>query len=114
MKLRVILSVLLLFVPAASFAQSSRVATVRGLLESTAGRGAKPVPAPGILVNVENKSYTSPAVNSGNDGLYYIPNVAPGNYTLKVWANPKKPLTFPVVVKAPLTDIPPVIVARQK
>jgi hypothetical protein len=107
------LLVLLLAAPAAFFAHandSTRVATVRGMLETTAGNGAKTSPAPGVLVTLGNKTYTSPAVYSGKDGLYYIPNVVPGNYTLKVWANPKNPLTFPVTVTGPLTDIPPVIV----
>jgi len=89
---------------------STRVATVRGMLETTAGTGAKASPAPGVLVTIENRTYTSPAVYSGKDGLYYIPNVVPGNYTLKVWADPKNPLSFPISVTGPLTDIPPVIV----
>lgn len=112
LKLTRILLIPILAVPAAGFAQSSaapRVATVRGMLEDNTGK--KPAPASGFLVTVESKNYTSPAVRSGKDGLYYIPNVAPGNYTLKVWTDPKTPLSFPITVKGQLTDIPPVIVA---
>jgi hypothetical protein len=76
------------------------------------GNAATKAPAPGVLVTVENNNFTSPAVKSGKDGLYYIPNLAPGNYKLKVWTDPKNPLTFPITVKGPLTDIPPVIVAK--
>ena len=113
MKRKALLFVLLLAVPAAPFAHandSTRAATVRGMLESTAGNGAKTSPAPGFLVTIESRTYTSPAVYSGKDGLYYIPNVAPGSYTLKVWADPRNPLAFPITVTGPLTDIPPVIV----
>jgi hypothetical protein len=113
MKLTGILLVPFLLSPAASFSQTGetvQAATVRGMLEDTTGKGAKPVPAPGLVVTVENQNYTSPAVKTGKDGLYYIPNVAPGSYILKVWTNPKSPLTFPVTIKGSLTDIPPVVV----
>jgi hypothetical protein len=113
MKFRGIPLLLFLVSPHAPFAQTGatpQFATVRGLLEVTSGKSTKPSPAPGILVTLESKTYSSPAVHSGKDGLYYIPNVPAGNYTLKVWSNPKNPLTFQIVVKSPLTDIPPVIV----
>jgi len=106
MKLAAIVLFVSLF--AASAPQSrAQTAVVRGLLESGQTRKA---PAPGITVTLQTKSYVSPAVTSGKDGLYYIPNVPPGTYTLKVWVTQKNPLTFTVTVKAPLTDIPPVIV----
>jgi hypothetical protein len=109
MKLTKVLCLSLLAFPFVASAQSSApVATVRGMLEDSSAK--KPLPASGFLVTIEGKNYTSPAVRSGKDGLYYIPNVAPGNYTLKVWADPQSPLSFPITVKGPLTDIPPVVV----
>jgi hypothetical protein len=66
--------------------------------------------ASGIEVTVLNaqKVRTSP-VYSGANGMYYIPNVKAGSYTLEVWATPKKPpLTFPIQVKEPESDINPV------
>jgi hypothetical protein len=106
MKLTGILCLSLLSFSAVASAQS--VGTVRGMLQDNSGK--KPLPASGFQVTLEGKSYTSPAVKSGMDGLYYIPNVAPGNYTLKVWVNPKNPLSFPITVKGQLTDVPPVVV----
>lgn len=109
---------LLLSLTPAGFAQSgasSQVAVVRGLLENAQSKGAKPAPAASVQVTLQSKTFTSPAVTSDKNGFYYIPNVAPGTYTLKVWITAKNPLTFIVTVKAPLTDIPPVIVpARSK
>ncbi len=111
-KWKAVLLLPLLAISSAAFAQSAsvpRVATVRGMLEDHTGK--TPQPAPGVLVTLESQNYTLPAVHSGKDGLYYIPNVVPGTYTLKVWTDPKNPLTFPVTVTGPLTDIHPVIVA---
>jgi hypothetical protein len=111
-RLNAVLLLPLLAISSVGFAQSAyvpRVATVRGMLEDHTGK--TPQPAPGILVTLEKQNYTLPAVRSGKDGLYYISNVAPGIYTLKVWSDRKNPLRFTVKVNAPLTDIPPVIVA---
>lgn len=111
-KVNVILLLSLLAISSAAVAQIAfvpRFATVRGMLEDRTGK--TPVPAVGVMVTLENQNYTLPAVRSGKDGLYYISNVPPGTYTLKVWTNPKSPLSFTVKVTGPLTDIPPVIVA---
>jgi|SRR5579863_10180789 len=113
-KLNAILLLPLLAISSAALAQPgpvSQVATVRGMLEDNTGKA--PQPAPGVLVTLENQNYTLPAVRSGKDGLYYISNVAPGTYTLKVWSDRKNPLSFTVKVNGPLTDIPPVIVAPE-
>ena len=87
-----------------AIAGACQAATVRGKLL----RGNKA--ASGIEVTVLNsgKVRTSP-VYSGANGMYYIPNVKAGSYTLEVWATPKKPpLTFPIQVKEPESDINPV------
>ncbi len=106
-KWNAILLLPLLAISSAAFAQSGSV--VRGMLEDQTAK--TPQPAPGVLVTLENQNYTLPAVRSGKDGLYYISNVAPGTYTLKVWSDLKNPLSFTVKVNGSLTDIPPVIVA---
>lgn len=109
--LTTILSLPLLVVSSAVFAQTGpvpQVATVRGMLEDHTGK--TPLPAAGVMVTLENQNSTLPAVRSGKDGLYYISNVPAGSYTLKVWTDPKNPLSFPVTVTGTLTDIHPVIV----
>ena len=78
-------------------------ATVRGKLQ----RGN--APASGVEVTLLNpqKVRTSP-VYSGANGMYYIPNVKAGSYTLEVWSTPRKPLTFSIQVREPESDINPV------
>jgi hypothetical protein len=108
-----LLASLLFLAPAGPVAPTSvvpQLATVRGLLEHNPNKGRKAVPAPQIAVAVVNEAGSSFGATSGQDGMYYIANVPPGDYSLKVWADPKNPLTFPITVKAPLTDVPPVIV----
>jgi hypothetical protein len=84
--------------PAAALA-----ATVRGKL--IRGRA----PAAGIAVTVMSaQKVRTAAAYSGADGMYYIPNVRAGNYTLEVWANRNRPLTFPLQVREPRTDVNPV------
>jgi hypothetical protein len=85
-----------------------QAATVRGkLLRGTA-------PAPGVTVTVVNtQSHASAApVTSGQDGMYYIPNVKVGTYTLEVWATPgRPPVKYPnIQVKNPVTDVGPITV----
>ena len=60
------------------------------------------------LVNQNNVS--TARVYSGGDGMYYIPNVKAGSYTLEVWAVPNKaPRTFHnIPVVDPLTNVNPV------
>jgi hypothetical protein len=102
---------LLSFIPAAP-AQSSpspSFALVRGLLQTAQPKG-KVAPVPGLTVTLQSKSWSSPAVTSDKNGLYYIPNVAPGAYTLKVWVSRKAPLTFTVTIRPGLTDLPPVMI----
>jgi hypothetical protein len=83
--------------------QVASAATVRGKL--LRGKGV----ASGIAVTVLNpkKVRTTPAY-SGANGMYYIPNVKAGSYTLEVWVKPNKPLTFPIQVKEPESDINPI------
>ena len=85
--------------PAAALA-----ATIRGKL--IRGKGA---PAAGIAVTVIGQQKVRTAASySGPDGMYYIPNVRAGSYTLEVWVNRNRPLTFPIQVREPRTDVNPV------
>src|ERR1019366_544794 len=56
--------------------------------------------AAGVAVTVWCQAYgRSQASFSGGDGMYYIPNVPPGQYTLEVWAIPNNPpMTFVIYV----------------
>jgi hypothetical protein len=83
--------------------QAASAATVRGKL--VRGQAA----AAGIAVTVQSpqKVRSTPAI-SGSNGMYYIPNVKAGSYTLEVWVKPNQPLTFPIQVKEPESDINPV------
>ena len=80
-----------------------QAATVRGKL--LRGNGV----ASGVKVTVLNaQKVSSQPAYSGSDGMYYIPNVKAGSYTLEVWATPKKaPLTIHIQVKEPETDVNP-------
>jgi len=70
------------------------------------------VPAAGITVTVVNQKTgaTVSPVQSATNGMYYIPNVSPGTYTLEVWRNPNgKPVKYPnIVVTNPVTDVGPI------
>jgi len=78
-------------------------ATVRGrLVRGRAGAG-------GIAVTVINpRKVRTAAVYSGADGMYYIPNVRAGSYTLEVWVRRIRPLEFPIQVREPQTDVNPI------
>lgn len=108
-----VLASLVFLSPAGMVAQSTAVpqsATVRGLLEHNPEKGKKAAPAARIAVAVVDGAGHSFGATSEQNGMYYIGNVPPGNYVLKVWANRKTPLMFPITVKPPLTDVAPVIV----
>ncbi len=80
-------------------------ATVRGKLV----RGTAVVSGVQVTVLSAKKVRSAPAY-SGSDGIYYIPNVPAGKYTLEIWATPNKPpLTVPIQVTAkPETNVNPV------
>jgi len=84
-------------------------ATVRGRLVVKTPQGQKP--APGISVTVYSQQQgRKPASISSSEGMYYIPSVPAGTYTLEVWVDPKKAMTFTISVTEPNTDVPPIIV----
>jgi len=97
---------LLTLVSAELFAGAS---TVRGRLVRRGPSGD--YPAAGVEVSlyaVSSKIGRSPKAYSGTDGMYYIPNVPPGQYRLELWVD-KQPLTYDIAVRAEeYTDIAPI------
>jgi hypothetical protein len=84
--------------------------TVRGRLVRRTARGE--VPAQGIPVSVNRGGRRSGYAYSGQDGMYYLYNIAAGSYSLEVWAYPNRPpLVFTINVNAQgYTDISPIVV----
>jgi len=66
-------------------------------------------PAAGVELSLTSPSLgRSPKSYSGTDGMYYIRNVPPGNYTLELWVG-KQPLTYNITVRpGEYTDIAPI------
>ena len=85
--------------------------TVRGRLIRRGPSGD--YPAAGIEVSlyaVSSKIGRSPKAYSGTDGMYYIPNVPPGQYQLELWVG-KQPLIYEIAVRGnEYTDIAPISV----
>jgi hypothetical protein len=67
-------------------------------------------PIPNIRVNLYSSTLGfSGSSFSGIDGMYYLNSIPYGLYYLQVWANmtnPAVPLSYPVQVSWPVTDIP--------
>jgi hypothetical protein len=68
---------------------------------------------PNVRVNMYNQlvGFSSPSF-SGIDGMYYLTGIPFGSYYLQVWANPANPtvpLSYPVQVFSPVTDIPVIV-----
>ena len=70
----------------------------------------KQVPANGIAVRLNHaKKGPSSYSYSNNEGLYYLYNIPPDQYTLEVTAGPKNILKFAIkVLDKPYTDIAPI------
>ncbi len=98
------LAVLLILLSASCFV--AQAALVRGRLL----RGQNT--APGVAVTVWCQAYgRSQPSYSGMDGMYYMPNVPPGQYTLEIWAIPNRPpMTFVIYVNEPGFDVNPIYV----
>lgn len=84
-----------------------RVATVRGRLVHKGG-----TPAAGLTVTISNQQgVRSAPAHTGPAGMYYLPNIAPGQDYLEIWPNPGgKPLLYKITVNAPSTDLPQIAV----
>ena len=92
--------------------QMADAATVRGRLNRRSGPSASP--AAGICVTVYRPAGgRSPRACANSQGMYFLANIAPGDYQLEVWTSPDpraQPIRYPVKVTEPYTDIQPVIV----
>ncbi len=92
------------------FGDAAFAATVRGRLDRRGPYGFYPAAGVAVTVNNPQMGRSSPAY-TGTDGMYYLFNIPPGNYTLEIWPYPQTgPLLFPVTVNDPGTDVPPILV----
>jgi hypothetical protein len=88
-------------------------ATVRGKLMRQGPAGS--YPAVGVQVSVHpaeggGGARTSAPSVTGADGMYYLSNIPVGNYILEVRTAPNKPpISYPIHVKTPYTDIPQIL-----
>ena len=90
---------------------TARAATVRGQLKRPDGR--KVVPAAGMCITVSTRNGRSPRACSNFQGMYYLPNVPPGDYLLEIWTSPDPkapPIRQNIRVVEPYTDIQPITV----
>jgi hypothetical protein len=85
-----------------------RVATVRGRLVHKKGGAA----AAGLTVTISNQQgVRSAPAQTGPAGMYYLPNIAPGQDYLEIWRSTgSEPLLYKITVKAPSTDLPQIAV----
>lgn len=85
--------------------------TVRGQLYRRAPNGQAYFAA-GIAVRLNHPQYGPSAfAYSGGDGMYYLQNVPPGQFTLEVWltSRPEDVMRFNVQVNGqPTVDVPPI------
>lgn len=109
---RLALSVFVWFLFCVAVVSSANAATVRGRLDRLDGYG-RHYPAPYITVTVSNQQ-TKRTAHTDVQGMYYIPNVPPGKYTLEIWRSrdPKqRPMVFSIVVyNRPYSDVAPIVV----
>jgi len=83
-------------------AESASAALVRGRID----RNGKPVPGVTVVI-IDHGGRSSPAVRSGNDGMYYL-SVPPGAYVLQINVPGPAPMRFQVQVHDPVTDVAPI------
>jgi len=70
------------------------------------------VPAADVCITVfASNGARSPRACSNSRGIYYLPNILPGNYVLEIWTNPgAPPIRQNIRVAEPYTDIQPITV----
>jgi hypothetical protein len=73
---RLSISLLLLFIAASAFATTN----VRGLVYASDGR----TPYPSVSVTLLDANGKGPTVYTDHQGMFNVPSVAPGSYTLVV------------------------------
>lgn len=98
--------ILLIIVAGAACVQG---ATVRGRLDRQ-GRDGRPYPAIYVPVTLYNKQKgRSRPAYSDVRGMYYLYNVPPDDYYLEVWISKDHPVSYPIHVADPATDIPAIL-----
>jgi len=103
---------ILLFVFGMSVAVNASAGAVRGQLLRVAPNGGR-YPAAGVAVTVFRGDLgRSGAAYTGYDGMYYLYNIPPGNYTLEIWTGAQMPsATYNIIVyNQPMTDIAPIVI----
>jgi hypothetical protein len=87
-------------------------ATVRGQLNHH--NKASIAPAGGICVTVvKTGGVRSARACTDAQGMYYLPNISPGDYQLEIWTSQSpgaSPIRYPIRVAEPYTDIQPITV----
>jgi hypothetical protein len=97
--------------PALVLAAVVEASTVRGRLDRQNQYGR--YPAAGVPVSVYRPDLGQSAMSwTGEDGMYYLYNIPPGNYVLQIWVYPNNPpVTYNITVfNQPYTDIPPILI----
>jgi hypothetical protein len=86
---------------------TSFAAMVRGRVQ----RDMYPVPYVSVTLISSNPALgrSAPSV-TGPDGMYYLYNVPPGQYILELWLGGPSPVRYPINVREPYTDIPPIAI----
>jgi len=105
-----LMTMLLLLGAFAGIAESQQPrTTVRGQILHM-GPDGRWYPAPGLAVTLYSRTFgQSLPAYTGPDGMYYIYNVALGDYTLEVWVRRDSPLIYRIAVwNMPYNDIRPI------
>jgi hypothetical protein len=104
-----IYSSLLLFLFVFIAQASAYASTVRGMLFRRDGYGTA-YAAPYVGVSLYNSQQgRSSLAYSGTDGMYYLYNVPPGDYSLQIWLAPNRPVVYTIrVLNVPYVDIAPI------
>lgn len=110
--MKVKLTILLLFAIAFLFLTESAFAgTVRGRLDRQGPYGIYPFSYVPVTLYSPIIRRTPPAY-TGSDGMYYLYNIPPGDYTLEIWVQGFRyqPITYRIrVFNQRYTDIKPIL-----
>lgn len=90
-------------------ALAAHAATVRGRVQRNVPN--RP-PAGGLQVTLRTpQGRRSFSVTTDANGMYFMPNVAPGPYVLEIWNRPGgTPISVPITVSGQLQDVPPIVI----
>lgn len=105
---RGLLALLVVGALAAALPSAAHAQTVRGRLVRQTPAGILPVANVRVTVTPLQGGTSSAPAYSGPDGMFYLPNVAPGDYHLEIWVG-QTPRRVAIRVSArEYVDVPPV------